>query len=375
MRLSFDIRIGLDGRELNAQLCALIEALGRHGSLAAAARAVGCSYRHAWNLLRGSEDTFREPLVIMQRGRGARLSFTGEQLVAGYKRAQSDTAEMLARIATETTNALVLPRPTAGGTVRISASHDLALLELKRHLGRKPAAVELAIQFRGSLQALEDLAQGRCDLAGFHTGPDAGVDDVFRHLLSARHFQLIILAGRRQGLMLAAGNPKRIKGIADLTRRGIRFVNRQAGSGTRLLFDRLLAASRQPPAAITGYNDEEFTHVAVAATVASGHADAAFGIEAAAAEFGLTFVSVSSETYFLALRRVQLQREPIRQLLRHMQSQGFRKRIAQLPGYDVARCGSVVDVPAGLRATFPSDAAVKGARKSVASAGHRQKLR
>ena len=110
--------------------------------------------------------------------------------------------------------------------------------------------------------------------------------------------------------MLARGNPARVHAFRDLARKRLRFVNRQSGSGTRLLIDRLLADEGVDPAALVGYCDEEFTHPAVAATVASGAADAGFGLRAAAAEYGLAFVpqSVSATTLRCALPRLPRRR-------------------------------------------------------------------
>ena len=113
---------------------------------------------------------------------------------------------------------------------------------------------------------------------------------------------LIRFAEREQGLMLATGNPKRIRGLADLARKDLQFVNRQRGSGTRLLFDELLAQQGVDATAIGGYRDEEFTHLAVAVSVAAGRADAGFGVHAAAARFGLDFIPLQRERYWFAVR-------------------------------------------------------------------------
>ncbi|MCC6474856.1 MAG: helix-turn-helix transcriptional regulator [Burkholderiales bacterium] len=352
MRLAFGIRIELNGRVLSDQLCALLEALARDGSLAAAARTVGCSYRHGWDLLRSAESDFGRPLALLERGRGARLSLAGEKLVAACARAREDTAAPLARIAAEAVTVFTTaPKKASARPLRVSASHDLALIEVKRICARLVPPLALELAFKGSFQALDDLARGRCELAGFHTTGRAGDNAPLRPLLSPRHHRLIVLAGRRQGLMVAPANPKAVHSIADLGRRGVRYVNRQAGSATRMLFDRLLAASRLDPSAIAGYGNEEFTHVAVAATIASGHADAGLGIEAAAADFGLDFIPVATETYYLAVRRARLERQGVQFLLRQLTSRAVRRRIARLPGYDVRRCGEVCDVAEAFAAS------------------------
>ena len=115
--------------------------------------------------------------------------------------------------------------------------------------------------------------------------------------------RLIWFVSRVQGLMVAPGNPKAVASVADLNRPGLRFVNRQRGSGTRTLLELLLARAGVDRARIAGFENEEFTHAAVAALVAGGVADVGFGVEAAAAQFRLGFVPVTTERYFLICRR------------------------------------------------------------------------
>ncbi len=114
---------------------------------------------------------------------------------------------------------------------------------------------------------------------------------------------LIHLAVRSQGLFVRMGNPLGVHAMEDLMRREVRFVNRQVGSGTRLLLDLILAARGIDPARIEGYNNGEFTHAAVAAYIGSGMADVGFGVETAARRFGLEFVPVLKERYFFAIEK------------------------------------------------------------------------
>jgi molybdate-binding protein len=226
------------------------------------------------------------------------------------------------------------------------ASHDLALAELRNLLADTGhAAVDL--HFRGSIDCLASLARGDCDVAGFHL-PEASAGDAafapYRPWLRTRGLRLIRFVHRRQGLMVARGNPKRLLTLPDLAEKGARFVNRQPGSGTRLCFDRLLAAARLRPAQINGYQSEEFTHAAVAATVASGMADAGFGIEAAARQQGLDFVPLATERYFLAARQATLARPAAHALLAALRGAEFRKRIGALPGYEAPGIGEIIRV-------------------------------
>ena len=123
-------------------------------------------------------------------------------------------------------------------------------------------------------------------------------------------------------------------GLDDLVRPGLRFVNRQHGSGTRVLLELLLADRRLDPSRITGFDSAEFTHAAVAAYVASGMADVSFGVETAARRFDLDFIPVCIERYFLACDQSVLATAPLQAVRAAMASPAFRAALAALPGYD-----------------------------------------
>jgi molybdate-binding protein len=159
----------------------------------------------------------------------------------------------------------------------------------------------------------------------------------------ARHV-LVQLAYRTQGLFVPRGNPKGVRSIADLARPELRFVNRQRGSGTRMLLDLLLADGGISPQVIHGYESAEFTHAAVAAFIASGMADVGFGLETAARRFGLDFLPILRERYFFACEAAAIERAPLRLVLRLMRSSDFRAVVDALPGYDGRIAGTVVPV-------------------------------
>ncbi|HKI63165.1 MAG TPA: substrate-binding domain-containing protein, partial [Burkholderiales bacterium] len=164
--------------------------------------------------------------------------------------------------------------------------------------------------------------------------------------LSARRDRLIRFAEREQGLMLAPGNPKRIRALADLARKGLLFVNRQRGSGTRLLFDQLLAEQGIDAADIGGYRDEEFTHLAVAVSVAAGRADAGFGVHAAAARFGLEFVPLQRERYWFAVRARNVDDAPLERFRAGLAGRAFKRIARGFVGYDVSGAGEVCAIDA-----------------------------
>jgi len=333
---------------LDPRLAPLLRAIAATGSLASAVADGGISYRAAWGLLREQQRKLGAPLVVLERGRGARLAPAGERLVAGQRAAEARLARILPRLAFELTSRSAAKPSAASVRLSIAASHDLALAALREALpDTGPLALDLA--FMGSLHALEQFAAGRVDTAGFHIAPSlCQTSDLapFRRLLHARRDRLIRLVDRDQGLILPRGNPERVRGFRELARRRLRFVNRQRGSGTRLLIDRLLADESVDPTALPGYANEEFTHAAVAATVASGAADAAFGLRAAAAEYGLAFVPRIRERYYLAVHARAVATPAVAMLIAALQGPIFERIVRRLPGYRGEDAGTVLGVDA-----------------------------
>jgi molybdate-binding protein len=169
-------------------------------------------------------------------------------------------------------------------------------------------------------------------------------------------------AERRQGLLLSPGNPLGIRTLADLPG-GPRLVNRQPASGTRLLFDRLLRAAKVEPTRISGYDQEEFTHLAVAATIAAGQADVGFGIEAAAAQYRLDFVPLA-RTVLPGAAADHLHDGRVVALIDYLASPACRELIGALPGYRASHSGSVIGVDEVLPAASAT-VARKGARRGA----------
>lgn len=311
----------------------LLAAIRDVGVLGKAAALVGMSYRTAWELLRQCEAALGVPLVIMQRGRGSQLSELGQSIVALDREARLALAEVHApwerrlqdALQSVVTSAFVPP-------LRFFASHDLALARWSE----TSIGSLIDLSWHGSEEALAALAGDECDMAGFHLSeswPSAQVTAWLGRWLRPRLHLALPLVRRQQGLLVAAGNPLGIRSLADLARRGVRLVNRQRGSGTRGLIDQLLAANGLRAEQIEGWRHEEFTHEAVAATVASGQADAGFGIEAAARKFGLDFVPLAWERYGLAFRAGLAASETGQRLLADLQAAAFREAVGVLPGY------------------------------------------
>jgi len=332
---------GTGQREVDPLLLRLLKGVLARGSLQHASRESGVSYRHAWGLIGDWSRLLGGPLLTTRRGQGARIAPLGERLL----RAQALVQEQFAGLKPALEDRLAREFPLQARTdgLRISASHDLALLRLRDIA----TDFHLDLRFRGSLDALEDMAQGACDMAGFHVQQGHAPLPRMRELLGG--MRLIRFVRRTQGLLVAPGNPKRIQTLRDLTLPGIRFVNRQRGSGTRLLLDAMLEKEGIDPATIRGYAQEEFTHAAVAATVASGLADAGLGIQAAAQPSGLGFVALAVEQYYLACPAPFLESPAVKNLLGALRSAPMRRVFKSLPGYDAAGCGQVIQAPVAWR--------------------------
>lgn len=337
-------------RELDLTLFALLDGIEQTGKLTAAARSAGLSHRHAWNLMEKWADFFGAPLVVIERGRGTQLSELGAKLLWAGKRAQARLEPELENLAAELASTLRDAAPSKLPVLRIHASHDFTLARL-RELANGTHALSLDLRYRGSAEALASLRRGACDIAGFHVteGP-LGERAALRYgeSLGTELYRLIPVATRVQGLIVAAGNPKALRGVADLVQPGLRFVNRQRDSGTRILLDELFAAAGIDPTGIAGYENEEHTHAAVAAHVAGGHADAGLGIEAAAVQFDLGFVPLATERYYFAIHKDLLQKPAAQLLLGLLRGDAFHDTVTALHGERAHRTGEVAslqDVP------------------------------
>ena len=230
-------------------------------------------------------------------------------------------------------------------TIVALGSHDLTLDLLAQFLAE--AGGRLTSANLGSLGGLIALSRGEAHLAGSHLlDPETGEFNVtyVDRYLPGQEVILIGLVGREQGLIVPPGNPKGVRGLADLVRPDLRFVNRQRGSGTRLLLDYHLQAEGLDPASIHGYEREEYTHLTVAAAVASGRVDCALGIRAAAEALGLGFQPLFRERYDLIIPREHYESARLAPLLSVLETPAFRQAVAALPGYDIGPMGIVMAI-------------------------------
>jgi len=336
---------------MDAAAFALLEGIAEGGSLQAAARRAGLSYRHAWGLLNEWTRTLGRPLVLFERGRGTRLTAFGAGLLSARQSIDARLGPVLAQAAAEVAARLSAPEADAIRKLVVHASHDLALLRAKERLATAHG-LALDIEVHGSRDCLEALLARRCDVAAYHTAPDETLAQTLRDLVPRGVPEPIVafpLFRREQGLLTRPALRPPVRTLAELAASGARFINRQRGSGTRALFDRLLRQAGLRSTDVRGYQDEEFTHLAVAATVAGGGADAAFGIRAAAAQFGLDFVPLAVETYSIALREARVGEEAMRQLVDFLQGAETKAICSALPGYEAPGPSEPVRVGAPRR--------------------------
>jgi putative molybdopterin biosynthesis protein len=227
-------------------------------------------------------------------------------------------------------------------TIVAIGSHDLVLDLAASALRAEDPLITLASSNVGSLGGLVALRDGLCHIAGSHLLDPASGEYTLPYLdriLPAAGAGVVRLVHRDQGLIVAPGNPLGLAGIEDLTRAGARYVNRQRGAGTRVLLDHELGQRGISPAAVDGYAREEPTHLAVAAAVAAGRADAGLGIMAAARAFGLDFVPVTREPYDLVVAAGAMESPLLAPLWALLHSDRFQAAVTELGGYSTKEMG------------------------------------
>ena len=244
-----------------------------------------------------------------------------------------------------TTAELLRPLSSVRNTLVAVGSHDNTLDVLADELRAGHTGLTLSSSHVGSMGGLMALKKGGCHMAGSHlldTADGSYNLSYIDRFLPDTPVRVVHLVFRDQGLMVARGNPKNIEGIEDLARDDVRFINRQGGSGTRILLDYRLGGLEIDPTSIGGYENEEFTHMSVAVTVLSGAADAGLGIHAAARALGLDFIPVVTEQYDLIVPEVYFDTEMIGKLLETIRSDRFKARVGDLGGYSTEKTGEII---------------------------------
>lgn len=231
-------------------------------------------------------------------------------------------------------------------TIVAAGSHDLALELLARSLAGEEKKERILTIPVGSLEGLIALRQGKAQLAGSHLIDVASEEynlSYVRHLFPDRSVTLFTLAYREQGLMVPPGNPKGIRGLQDLGREDVTFINRNRGSGTRVWLDQQIDKIGLDLRHLKGYEQEVRTHIQVAEAIQTGSADVGLGLQAAAQQYQLDFIPLFQERYDLVIPLEMLDNRLLTRLLDYIQSGAFRQDANALGGYDTTHSGDQID--------------------------------
>ncbi len=333
------------GQRVDPRLFKLLKAIDNHKKLTEAAKYIGLSYRHAWNLIRQWSDFFGVDLVKLEKGRGAYLTPLGEKLVWAEQRVMARFQPQMTNLASELNKEIQHSLASIEPLLTLQASHGYAV-ELLPALSQS-IHIQLDLHYSSPTEALIALNKGRCDIAGFHKPVDIDVPAQlakYQPYLKPRSHKLIRFITRQQGLMVKPDNPFAIHAITDLQRQDIRFINREDNSGTRALFDQLLQNAGIAPQDIQGYDNHEYTHSAIAAYIAAGMADVGFGVEQAAVQFGLDFIPICREEYLLVCHQQKLKSAVVQAFIEGLKSDVFKAQVSQLAGYSATDSGTITDL-------------------------------
>ena len=335
------------GNTRDPQLFTLLNGINQTGKLTAAARQADISYRHAWNLVNNAGHFFGSKLVNLEKGRGAQLTALGEKLVWAEQRVAARLKPQMENLASELNIEIHRQMADSKPLLRLHASHGYAVALLPEFAD----SFQLDLQYKSASDALASLNRNTCDIAGIHIPAEIHIEsllDNYNRYLKPRTHKVIRFITRQQGLMIQTANPKAISGLEDLGRSDVKFINRQKDSGTRALLDKLLSDKQLSSAQVDGYEEQEFTHSAVAAYVAAGMADVGFGVEAAARQFGLGFIPVTTEHYLMLCHQKILKRAAVQAFLHTIRSDAFLHKVEALAGYSTQQCGEIESLGEGL---------------------------
>lgn len=302
-------------------LSQLLRDIGLASSLVIASKKSGTSYRGAWGKLNQVEETLGMPLIVRTKGHGSKLTEFGEFLIqfisdmqVGYLEHGNLYQNILLK---EIKN------------IQKSESKRWKFLSSSDSVIQKAAGEVkgLDLKVAGSGESLERLLNNETHIAGYHVS-DQKSSKAIHQRLSKNDIAIYPVMKRTQGLIVKKGNPLHIRSIEDLANKKIRFINRQIGSGTRLLLDTLLMEEGIDPLAINGYLHEEFTHSAIANAILAGKADVGLGVKNIALENGLGFVPIKDEIFFIAMNKEMAVQPESSKLIRKIRSYS-----GETPGY------------------------------------------
>lgn len=326
---------------LSNPLIDLLDAVKRTGSLTAASKELGYSYRHLWNEVNTWEKELGAELLASGRGKSGVLTPFAEKLLWANKEVQAKYHKQLLDLKAGITQTFSRALKENWDPVKIAGCPDMAIDILRQVAVNK--GQDLEVNFSSSLEGLKSLASGECDIAGFNfpvaSGRDSEACRLFSPYLSPEKIVVISFASRLQGLAVAKGNPKKIHSIMDIAFKKAKFINRKEGTGTRLLFDQLLQASGLSASDISGYHDYAASLSMTAVSIASGKADAGICTANIAEESNLDFIPLAKEIYYLACSKDFLASGKGVNFLDFLVSIDWNLHTAQLQGYDFSHIG------------------------------------
>ena len=294
-------------------LSQLLRDIGRGSSLVVASKKSGTSYRGAWGKLNQVEDELGMPLITRTKGHGSQLTEFGiffiqfiEDMQAGHLKYGAQYQDLLLKEIKkiQKSESIRWKFFSSSDSVIQKAAGEIKGLELK---------------IAGSGESLEKLLNNEAHIAGYHVSDPKSSKAIYQRL-SKNNIEIYPVMKRTQGLIVKKGNPLQILSVEDLTGKKIRFINRQIGSGTRLLLDNLLIEDGVDPLEINGYLHEEFTHSAVANAILAGKADVGLGVKNIALENGLGFVPIKEEIFFIAMQKEMAAQSIFSKLIRRIRS-------------------------------------------------------
>jgi putative molybdopterin biosynthesis protein len=230
-------------------------------------------------------------------------------------------------------------------SVKITGSHDFVIEHLLKMVRKTLTSISLQPAFIGSLEGLMTLYHGESDVAAIHLlDPASQTYNIpfIKQLFVHEPITVLRLGAREQGFIVKKGNPKQIFEFEDLLRKDVSFINRQKGSGTRFIFDYYLSLKDISPTNINGYDNEEWTHLAIASAVSRGSGDVAFGIRSAASQLDLDFIPVTNEQFDLVFRWTDQNKGALQALISLIQSTDFKDSTADMEGYDFKELGKII---------------------------------
>ncbi len=346
IELSYALSAPGQPRGLRNPLMDLLQAVRQEGSITGAARLLGQSYRHVWGELKRWEAQLARELIVWEKGQPARLTAFGEKLLWAERQAQARLAPQIEALHADLERAFGVAFDDRAQVLTMYASHDEGIAALREYAAR--TGLHLDIRFTGSVDAIAALNEGRCTLAGFHTPPSRApgtlAQRTYQPLLKPGLHKIIGFARRRQGLVVAAGNPLGLSSMAQVAERRLRYVNRPLGTGTRLLAEQLLVDAGATATQVPGWERMEPSHAAVVQAVASGEADAGLAIEPAARAAGLGFVPLVEEDYYLVCLKSVLEQPPLLALRDVLAQPAWQDRLGALPGYASSHSGEVLSL-------------------------------